>query len=441
MNAPKHAVRAVTCPSCGGTLEVRAAGWSVNLACRYCGSILDVSRPEVQLLEQHNRAAAGFALPLGSRGRLFDMEWQVIGALKRSDAWSTWREYLLLNPYAGYRWLVEYEGDWKFGTMLLGRPEENGKTVVWQGQRYRQEDEAALATTETVIGEFYWRVSSGDRVLCASYISRDFTLSREEADGEVNWTHLAALSGGHVESAFGILPPEPEEPRGGGDKARGDALFEAEAQAEAARGVDDIPAMLGLSLLTLIAALVLMLGFAGGSAEVRTDIEAPFARTAEGIRLGSITVNRPWQFVSVTARANTLDNQWVDLDYSLVDRATGQSIDAYGLVEHYTGRDSDGAWSEGDTKATIQFGHIRKGTYDVFVDAGAHRWPTDVPPVNTASPWEASTYGGWGEDRPGPVPVEVTVKTNTVPRGNFWTLCILVALMPAFALYRGWKYR
>lgn len=442
MNAPKHGVRAVTCPHCGGTLEVRAAGWSVNLACQYCGSILDVSRPEVQLIQEHNRAAAGFALPLGSRGRLFDTEWDVIGGLERSDAWSNWREYLLFNPYVGYRWLVEFEGDWKFGTMLLDRPEEKGDAVVWHGQRFRQEDEAALATTETVIGEFYWRVASGDRALCASYTCRDFTLSREEADGEVNWTQLVALSGGHVESAFGILPPEPEKPRGGGNKGRGNkgrgyALFEAEA----APGINDIPAMLGLSFLTLVAALILMFGFAGGSAQITADIEAPFGHTAEGIRLGSITVNRPWQFVSVTSRAGTLNNQWVDLDYSLVDRATGQSIDAYDLVEHYTGSDSDGPWSEGNSMATIQFGHIPKGTYDVFVDAGAHRWPTDVPPDNPASPWGASTYGVWGEEKPDPVPVAVIVKTNTMPQGNFWTLCILVLLLPAFAIYRGWKNR
>ncbi|WP_395334869.1 DUF4178 domain-containing protein [Novosphingobium sp. BL-8H] len=435
--APKKAVRAVSCPNCGGALEVRAAGWSVNLACQYCGSILDVSRPEVQIIERHNRAAADFALPLGSRGRLFETEWEVIGALTRSDAGDSWREYLLFNPYVGYRWLVEYEGDWQFGTMLLDRPEDNGSSVVWRGQRFRQEDEAALATTDTVIGEFYWRVASGDRALCTSYECRASSLSREESDGEVNWTQLVALSEGQVESAFGIFASEPPKaPKRSSGQARGYALFAAEARSEAS----DIPALLGVSMLTILAGLLLMVGFAGGSAHMSSIVDAPFGRTAEGLRVGTVTVTRPWQFVSVMARADTLDNQWVDLDYSLVDRATGQSIDASGLVEHYSGSDSDGPWSEGSIATTTQFGHVPKGTYDVIVDTGAHRWPTDVPADGTSSAW-GTPSGGWAEDKPDPVPVEVTVKTNTMSDGNFWTLCLLAMLMPGIAIYRGWRNR
>ncbi|TCM14220.1 uncharacterized protein DUF4178 [Novosphingobium sp. PhB165] len=450
MNPPKSAVRAVSCPNCGGTLEVRAAGWSINLACQYCGSILDVSRPEVQIIERHNRAAAGFTLQLGSRGQLFDTEWEVIGSMERSDAWSNWREYLLLNPYVGYRWLVEYDGDWQFGTMLLDRPQESEGSVQWRGQRFRQEDEASDASIDTVIGEFYWRIASGDRALCASFTCRDFTLSREEADGEINWTQLVALSGGHMESAFGLSMPEPApQTKRGNSSGRGYALFQAERRSDAS----DIPAMLGASMLTILAAALLMWVFAGRSAAGTSDIEAPFGRTAEGIRVGRITVSRPWQFVSIRARASTIENEWVDLDYSLVDRATGQSIDAYGLVEHYTGSDSDGPWSEGSTRTTTQFGHIPRGSYDVFVDAGAHRWPTDVPSDRTPSPWastsasdsstnsSAGSYDGWGADKPNPVPVEIVVQTNTMPQGNFWTLCILVMVMPAFAIYRGWKNR
>ena len=56
------AARAVTCPSCGGTVQVRAAGFSVTLVCEYCGSVLDVANPDVALIEKHNRAAAQLAM-------------------------------------------------------------------------------------------------------------------------------------------------------------------------------------------------------------------------------------------------------------------------------------------------------------------------------------------------------------------------------------------
>ncbi|MDB5721169.1 MAG: hypothetical protein JWP15_1787, partial [Alphaproteobacteria bacterium] len=44
---PAPAVKALTCPACGGTVTLRAAGYTVTVACEYCGSILDVANPEV----------------------------------------------------------------------------------------------------------------------------------------------------------------------------------------------------------------------------------------------------------------------------------------------------------------------------------------------------------------------------------------------------------
>ena len=51
----------ITCPSCGGTVQVRAAGFSVTLVCEYCGSVLDVANPDVALIEKHSQAAAQLA--------------------------------------------------------------------------------------------------------------------------------------------------------------------------------------------------------------------------------------------------------------------------------------------------------------------------------------------------------------------------------------------
>ena len=114
-----EAARAVTCPSCGGTVQVRAAGFSVTLVCEYCGSVLDVANPDVALIEKHSQAAAQLAMPLGSRGSVLGTEYQVVGWMRRSINGEGWDEYLLFNPYVGYRWLVEEDGEWSFGTMLL----------------------------------------------------------------------------------------------------------------------------------------------------------------------------------------------------------------------------------------------------------------------------------------------------------------------------------
>ena len=101
------AVKALTCPSCGGTVTLRAAGYSVTVACEYCGSILDVASPEVKLITEYQHALEGLAIKLGARGTLKGVEWEVVGYLGRSEHGTyPWSEYLLFNPYHGYRWLV-----------------------------------------------------------------------------------------------------------------------------------------------------------------------------------------------------------------------------------------------------------------------------------------------------------------------------------------------
>jgi hypothetical protein len=183
------AARAVTCPSCGGTVQVRAAGFSVTLVCEYCGSVLDVANPDVALIEKHKRAAAQLAMPLGSRGSVLGNEYQVVGFMRRSIEGEGWDEYLLFNPYVGYRWLVEEDGEWSFGTMLLSLPDVDSLPAVRVGAvAFRNEDQEYIATVDNVVGEFYWRVKVDDAVELMNFEGAAATLSREAQNDEVNWT-------------------------------------------------------------------------------------------------------------------------------------------------------------------------------------------------------------------------------------------------------------
>lgn len=404
-------VRTVSCPNCGGSLEVRAAGYSVSLGCRYCGSIVDISRPEVALIAAYNREAATFTLPPGVRGTLFGTEWQVIGALRRSDGEATWDEYLLFNPYIGYRWLVASEGEWQFGTMLLDRPEGDVDSVTWRGARYTRGMYQPDATTKTVVGEFYWRVERGDRVRCSSYERGHDSLSREETEGEVTWTLLVPVQAREIQKAFGFSQDAP------GGKRR--SLYVSRADDS-----DDLPRMYLISTVAAIMALVLMLVLAGPTKRAVGAIKAPFGTTREGQLIGTIAIARPWQFVTIHAQGSDFENRWIDIDYSIVDRSTGQSVDGYGLVEHYSGRDSDGAWSEGSRATNTQFGRLPRGTYDIYADAQAHAWPVDEAPQ--ASGWNA----------PEVLDVRVEAMTGTVPWGNFWTLLLLLMAVPLLVTWR-----
>ena len=60
-------------------------------------------------------------------------------------------------------------------------------TVKFNGKNYKIFQDTA-AKVEYVKGEFYWRVSVGDKVRAADFVAPPFMLSQEMTDKEVNWS-------------------------------------------------------------------------------------------------------------------------------------------------------------------------------------------------------------------------------------------------------------
>jgi hypothetical protein len=413
--------RAVTCPSCGGSIEIRAAGYTVTLGCHYCGSVLDVAHEDVRLIKAYRRVAKDFAIALGTRGTLFDVEWEVIGALRRRSADAVWQEFLLFNPYAGYRWLVEAEGEWQFGTMLLDRPEDDGLSVTWRGEAYALDEDVSIETT-VVLGEFYWRTGRGDTVQGASFTRGREVLSRETSAGEVTWTQLISISAEWISDAFVVEQGNTSRP----PRLRGQSLKQGFLKAPTMDEAD-LPKMLLMALASLVLILMAQTLLSGPQvcADGRTTVDVGAATTTHPI--GTIEVRRPWQFVTIGVDSNSFNNRWIDLDYSLVNRKTQQAINAYGIVEFYTGTDSDGPWSEGSYHTETLFSRVPQGTYDVFVDVGAHGWPSDPQPgsIDPANPWgNTDSVALWFRSC-----------TGGFSWGLFWLMAVLLFSVPIMIIW------
>lgn len=410
--------KAITCPACGGTIEVRAAGFTVNLACQNCGSLLDVSRPEVVLIRRYKNAKDRFALEIGKRGTVFGQDWEMVGALRRKDQITIWQEFLLFNPYLGYRWLVVADGEWQFGTPLADRPQGDRNRVFWRSEYFSRLGRDQPTSTTAVAGEFYWRVKAGDTSNATLFQSGETILSREVSDGEENWTQLVPVDEAEIENAFGLnrrsLPRR--------KAAQGLMQFKAAPGMEQ----DDLGRMFLLAMAVSLFAAIAMALLAGPSTKTSSMIQVPVGGQIAPVKIGTITVRRPWQFVTVNADTNMFENRWVDLEYNLVDRSSEQSIDAFGLVEHYAGRDSDGYWTEGSYHGDTMFGHVPRGTYDVYASGTAHGWPVDPAPNDA---WgQAETINVWVEAR-----------TGAMSWGMWWTLVIALFLWPVSILW--WRHR
>ena len=459
--------KALTCPSCGGTIAIRAAGYTVSLACQYCGALLDVANPDIRLITEYGAAVAKLGLPLGSRGVLFDIEWETIGWQERQAQGDVWEEYLLFNPYAGYRWLVHADGHWQFGVLLNDQPHAvAGDQVERQGKTYRLDGMPTSITTTRVLGEFYWRVRAGEQVGAASYVRGGETLSLEHNAEEINWTRLIPLAF----SPNQFHNPSQASPAPGTD---GGAHPKPNTSAQRSNILDswaNLPDMLDadLSAMFIIAAIAMAVvwvatSFYGGTTQiVQNKLSVDIDGATRDATLGSIVINRPDQAVRIWAYTDqAFVNKWVDLDYALVNKRNQRTIYASSTLEYYAGVDTDGSsWTEGSHQLSIDISSVPRGAYDVIVEAQAHHWDDPksasryAAPSSAPNPWEASSantptaatnpWAVTSTDAPSVTTTEaqeigLEVDVGVAEWGVFYTLLALLFTPPGLILY--WRHR
>lgn len=416
------AIKPLTCPNCGGAIEIKAAGYTVTLACPYCGSLLDVADPDVKVIQRYNEMNRALAIPLGTRGTLKGIEWETIGHLRKSEGGEyPWEEYLLFNPYAGYRWLVTDGRGWTFGTMLTETPGQRGGMPVIDGQSFSPFFAEGRAQVDDVLGEFYWRVKRGEQAATADYVRPGFMLSLEANETERSWTLGELLDRDEIAGAFGVDKPPPWKPGG-----KPPLPHQPSPYGKAAASVVRIA-------LAAAAALFVMSFIFGG-----TGPSQSFAMTlrpgaeAATQTFGPVELTRATQGVTISAQAPTLSNAWVDLDYALVDRRTQTAYQAGAVAERYTGRDSDGDWSEGSRRATTKFATVPAGSYDLVVDASASIWGS-----GGASTANTSIFGpAPGALEAQPVPVTISIAQGATFFSNIVLALIALAIPAIFVVWR-----
>ena len=197
--------KSINCPACGAPITLRALGACVMVACPSCQTQIDVSKPEIEVIKKYRLTEQQFDLALGARGALRGKTYEVIGAMIRSSDDGNWTEYLLFNPFAGFRWLIQDGGHWSLGETVK---DSSAVKAGYPGVSYRGLDyrkfSSGKAVVETVVGEFYWRVRVGNQADTIDYVAAPWMLSKEKTGTELTWTLIQYLEPNEIESAFGI---------------------------------------------------------------------------------------------------------------------------------------------------------------------------------------------------------------------------------------------
>ncbi len=364
MVAAKH-VRSLSCPSCGGLIELRAMQHTRTAVCVNCCSILDATAPSLKVLSKFDGKLRVMPLiPLGTRGKLHGAAWEVIGFQQRTiyvdGVAYSWYEYLLFNPYRGFRYLTYYNGHWNDVETIRSLPlfttASGHRAAQFGGKTYRH-FQAAEAHTTFVMGEFPWAVRVGETAKCDDYIDPPFMLSSETSSGEVNWSHGTYLDGRLVWEAFQL--------RGSPPAAYG--IF--------ANQPSPYKGKLGSTWRTCVLLLMLWAGALAWFTFFRAnkvvfESSYKFSQNQPGEHsLVTPVFELPGGKSNVKVELRTdLNNNWAYFNLALLKEDGSIGYDFGREISYYFGRDSDGAWTEGRAKDSVVLPRVEPGKYYLRIE-------------------------------------------------------------------------
>ena len=371
---PVPKVKGLNCPSCGAALTVRAFEQSVTVVCASCHLILDAKDPNLQILQKFEATQTDPPLiPLGTRGKVRGDLYEVIGFERRTIVVEgirySWHEFLLFNPYKGFRYLTEYNGHWNDVKPIRIVPEEVPSprpAVKYLGDKYRH-FQTAEARTTYVLGEFPWQVRFGESAVVKDYVCPPHILSSETTENETVWSLGEYLTGKQVWDNF-KLPGSPPQAVG---------VYENQPSPYGGR-----IKRLWLVCLALVAALVVMAIFSAAlsSREEVLSQDYTFSQQAPGEHAfvtDAFELKGHPSNAEVSIQTN-LSNNWAYFNFALINLDTGQAYDFGREVSYYSGSDSDGAWTEGETSDEVTVPQIPDGHYYLRVEP---EMDANAPPV------------------------------------------------------------
>jgi len=370
-------VKSLICPNCGGTVTLRGYAQSLNVVCEHCTSVLDARTPTLSVIQQFQaKQKIQPLIPLGSRGTLHGVVFEHIGfqvrAIVVEGVAYRWTEYLLYNPYHGYRYLSEYEGHWNDIKTIQSLPKvaQAARPSAVVGGRAYKHFQSAVANTVYVMGEFPWQVRVGESVNTSDFVSPPFMLSSEKTQGETVWSIGEYTPGSVIWSAFKLQGAAPA-PRG---------VFSNQPNPHPGTVGSIWKAFVMWAALMLFALIAMGVvrrtetvfqqnyTFANSGQSVAVPFSGQKTKTADAAFVTPV-FDLKGQTSNVKVEISTnLTNDWANFSFALINEQTGDTYDFGKEVSYYSGSDSDGSWTEGDRKASVTIPSVPPGRYYLRVE-------------------------------------------------------------------------
>lgn len=398
----KPVLKAFNCKNCGSPVKVEAVGLTLNVVCPSCKSIIDAKDPNFVILQDMAKKQKVFPyITMGSTGKLKGILWKCIGFVYKQESGYYWSEYLLYNPYHGYRWLSEVNGHWSlYKRTHKASGIKNGSTAEYKNKTFKMFNNGK-ATVEYVEGEFYWRIKRGDRIHVADYVNGEEGLSVEFHQYEENWSYGHYIEAETIQKAFkikkdlpwrqgvGMLQPSPTKEN---FKKNGKILFNS---------------LVALFVIFMLRAMT------ADNEQVffdYLDYGHSIRRNSETTKTNEFEIKGRTSNVEIRGHANVL-NSWVYIDALLVDAETQKGIPLPLEISYYRGSD----WKEGSETKEKVFSNIPPGRYYLSVK-------TQIGPSEPTGK------------------IRLWLKRDVPVTSNFFIAAFLILIGPIFGLFRSHSF-
>lgn len=353
------------------------------IVCGYCGSELDAQDNFAVLRTFADLKRPESPFSIGMTGNIDGISFTVIGTLGMSERWGRqqwdWVDHQLFSATHGYAYLTVEDGNLSFTRRYRAktRPGWISPVTIEVSERppTMQTPEGTFKYFETstseitfVEGEFDWRPEVGAKSTSVSMLGAAAMLSfsKSATEEEVMRTHY--LPAAKTYASFGVVdPPKPTsfnvlKPYVPG---RYQWFFALSSMAFA------------------VVAFVMSFAIVDVS-DYRTSQNSTF-------HISELPQEIPFEISDQDRLARIqigadVNNSWAHLGIYVTDPEDEPVFEAGRTVEFYSGRDKDGAWTEGRKTSVLQFIPRQTGTYRVEINLEeAETWGRSGAPLGNVS--------------------------------------------------------
>jgi hypothetical protein len=417
--APEREARTVSaatlsCPNCGGSLELRAPDQSERVTCPNCNGLLDINQGQLSYLKSLGKPKYSAQLPIGGKAQFENTELTIIGFMVRSVEVEGqryyWGEYLLYNPQVGFRWLVHSDDQWSFVQSVPAGEITESNGAIFRGKKFKIFQDAGTQV-EHVAGEFYWKVEIGEKVWATDYVRPPLMLSKEVTrsegkkggkaeTGEINWSLGTYVPYKEIQKLFNVTLNAPSNV--------------APNQPFLQKGIYKY---WGILLLVLFFVAFVTTAFGGSNHVMTQAFEFPPLANAQATQ---VVFSEPFELkgrrnIAIEGQSG-VSNAWVFVAGDFINEETGV-VQTFELpIEYYFGVEDGESWSEGGQTKRTHLSALPAGKYTLRLEAQ------------------------WGDQWQQPANVSIKVDQGDAAGVNFIVALIALSIIPIFVALRHWSF-